>query len=159
MEPPWLVEARRLLGVAEVKGEGNDPVLRAMAEMIGLLNFEDDRDPWCTMFIAYCIKKALPEEPLPKHLIWSRAYAKWGIGLKEPVPGAVVVLWRGKDIKQDLGHAFFYTERGITESTMIGIGGNQKDKVSEDHFSRSRIVPNGIRWPSTYPLPEGAQVA
>jgi uncharacterized protein (TIGR02594 family) len=155
-DPPWLHEAARLLGTREVKGDGQHPALQGMAIALKLLNFEDDRDPWCTMFIAHCLKTALPDEPLPKHLIWSRAYAKWGVPLQEPIRGCVVVTWRGKDKALDLGHAFFYLE-DAGERHLKGIGGNQSDSVSVSQSNRrDRVV--GYRWPSTYPLPPGALV-
>jgi uncharacterized protein (TIGR02594 family) len=155
-DPPWLKEAFRLIGTKEVKGPGQHPTLQSMAVALKLLNFEDDRDPWCTMFIAHSLKTALPNEPLPKHLIWSRAYAKWGIPLQEPVRGCVVVTWRGKDIKDDLGHAFFYLgDAGARH--MKGLGGNQSDSVSITQSHRKdRVV--GYRWPTTYPLPADAKV-
>jgi uncharacterized protein (TIGR02594 family) len=109
------------------------------------------------MFIAHCLKTALPTEPLPKYLIWSRAYAKWGVPLQEPVRGCVVITWRGKDIAQDLGHAFFYLE-DAGERHLKGIGGNQSDSVSISQTNRKdRVV--GYRWPHTYPLPNGAEVS
>jgi uncharacterized protein (TIGR02594 family) len=152
---PWLMEATRLLGVSEIKGEAQDPTLKAMATALGLMNFEDDRDPWCTMFIAHCIKTALPNEPLPKHLIWSRAYAKCGVPLMEPVPGCVVVTWRGKSPAEDLGHAFFYLS-DAGPKYLKGLGGNQSDKVSVTQTHRKdRVI--GYFWPSTHPLPPGAK--
>jgi uncharacterized protein (TIGR02594 family) len=151
-DPPWLKEAFRLLGTKEVKGEGDAPELAAMAHALKLQNFEDDRDPWCTLFIAHCIKTGLPLEPLPKHLIWSRAYGKWGRALVYPERGAIVVTWRGKDASLDLGHAFFYL--GDAGRYMVGIGGNQSDSVSVSSVHRKdRII--GIRWPDTYPIPGG----
>jgi uncharacterized protein (TIGR02594 family) len=154
-DPPWLDEAHRLLGVKEVKGDEQHPTLEAMAHALSLMNFQDDRDPWCTLFIAHCLKTALPDEPLPKHLIWSRAYAKWGIPLKKPVRGCVVVTWRGKSAAEDLGHAFFYLSDAGPRH-MKGIGGNQSDSVSVTQTHRKdRVI--GYFWPSTYPLPPEAE--
>ncbi|HEV2557972.1 MAG TPA: hypothetical protein VGU45_05040 [Microvirga sp.] len=150
-DPPWLAEALRLKGLQEQKGEASNPVLLWMARKLGLLNFVD-ADPWCSLFAAHCLRITLPDEPMPRHLLWSRAFAKWGVPLAKPVRGALLVNWRGKRIEDDLGHCSF-----LLEDTDFGhfktIGGNVGDRVDVSLVRKDRIVPNGIRWPHTYPPP------
>jgi len=156
--PPWLLLAEGLRGVKETPGRDVHPFLAYMAQRLELTGFQDDEDPWCTGFISFLFRITLSEEPLPKATMWSRAYQRWGVGLVRPVPGCVVVSWRGESIEADLGHASLYLE-----TTSYGfhrtLGGNVENGVGESLIAPEKIVPGGFRWPRTYPLPPEAEVA
>jgi len=144
-EPPWLQRARLLLGQKEYPGPSTNPLLRRMAERLGIAPFEDS-EPWCTLFVAYCLHSTIPGIKLPRHLMWSRAFAKWGTELQEPRPGAIMVYWRGKSPADDLGHAGFWTRPGASPGYSRILAGNSGDMVRE-HQMNDKAFLVSIRWP------------
>lgn len=158
INPPWLAYAKGMLGVKEIIGPEEHHALQAMATVLGVINFQDDRDPWCSMFVSFCLTMGVPGIELPSHPKWSRAYQKWGIPLAEPIPGAIVVLWRGKAPEQDIGHVFFFTHKSPhSDSVWFGIGGNDQNEVRHAPYTTKKLLR--VCWPKEYPLPEGAQLA
>lgn len=145
-EPVWLSEARRYLGQVEMRGPRNNPIIVAMGRKLGLPTFQDS-EPWCTLFVAFCLKNTLPNVELPTHLMWSRAFQKWGSPLTKPRLGAIMVYWRGKSIDEDLGHVGFYLGPGLTPGYSRLINGNMSDSVRIADMPDNKLVPDGIRWP------------
>ena len=145
MDPVWLAEAKRFKNLREIEDRRlSHPILDKMARYLGLNDFQDD-EPWCTMFVAYCLKSTIPDIVLPRHLMWSRAFEKWGQELDAPRPGAVMVYWRGKSPKDDLGHVGFYLKPGLTYGYSKLISGNYSNMVLEHDMSDEKLV--SIRWP------------
>lgn len=75
----------------------------------------------------------------------ARSYATWGIKLKEPVPGCIVVFSRNGG-----GHVGFAMADDGNGRLLI-LGGNQKDQVSIAPFNKDRVI--GYRWPLAVPIP------
>lgn len=148
-EPPWLVEARRWMGLKEVAGAGSNATIlrwgRAIADW-----FRDDDTPWCGAFVHAQLAAALPEEPLPANALWARGWASFGVRLAKAAPGAVLVFARGPTS----GHVGFYV--GEDASRLRVLGGNQSNAVTETWIARSRLL--AIRWPRTAPPPAGGPI-
>lgn len=139
--PSWITEARRYLGLHEVKDAKKlDKALRLDASEIA----------WCGAFVGMCIASALPKEPLPANPLGSRNWLKFGHSIGSPQIGAVAVFWRGaKDGWQ--GHVGFVV--GHDKTHLHILGGNQSNKVSVARIAKDRLL--GYRWPTTHPLPTG----
>jgi len=136
MVPPWVTEARRFIGLHEVKNaKALDKALRLDASEIA----------WCGAFVGMVIAAALPKEPMPANPLGSRNWLKLGKPLDEPQIGAIAVFWRGsKDGWQ--GHVGIVV--GHDKTHLHILGGNQSDSVSIARIAKSRLL--GYRWPVTY---------
>lgn len=142
VELPWIAEARKFLGLHEVKDAKKlDKALRLDASEIA----------WCGAFVGMCVATALPSEPMISNQLGSRNWLKFGHSIGAPQIGAVAVFWRGsKDGWQ--GHVGFVV--GHDKTHLHILGGNQSDKVSVARIAKDRLL--GYRWPTSYPLPTGA---
>jgi uncharacterized protein (TIGR02594 family) len=156
-EPRWLPYARRFIGLKEIPGTENNPVI--IDWLIKLKAWwREDETPWCGTFVAaVCINSGIP---LPVHWYRARGWLDWGSPLDFPVLGCVVVYER-----KGGGHVGFVMGEDQNGNLMT-LGGNQSNKVSIAPFDRSRVL--GYRWPagervlSVYPLPlieSGAKVS
>lgn len=136
----WMGYALMLIGVKEVPGPGNSPVIAGWLKRLKAW-WTDDATPWCGVFVGHVMQNA--GIPLPKHWYRAKDWLNWG----KPCPpayGAVGVLDR-----QGGGHVFFVTK--VSPRFVWGVGGNQGDKVCEAKFERARVV--GFRWPVHLPPP------
>lgn len=140
--PMWLREAQRLIGVKEVPGPGNSPVIAGWLAKLGAW-WRDDATPWCGVFAGHVMKEC--GHALPKHWYRAKGWLDWGVKLDAPVLGAVVVFER-----QGGGHVGFIVGKDLAGRLLV-LGGNQGDEVNVRGFEMSRVV--GYRWPADYPPP------
>lgn len=144
--PPWLKTAIDSIGIAEVPGKQDNPVILAMAKTCGgniAKTYHHDEIAWCKMFTEYClVKNGLKGVDS----LWALDNAKLGTKLKGPAFGAIACKKRTGG-----GHTFIIAGRD-KNGRIVGIGGNQGDRVSRATFSPSEIVSSN--WPNGYPLPE-----
>lgn len=147
--PPWVSFARRYIGTTEVPGKKHNQVIINWWKKLGR-PYRDDETPYCGGFIGFVMAShgfSVPD--LPEG---ARRWLHWGVPLKRPVPGCVVVFWRGKRTGW-AGHVAIVT--GIThEGNLMCIGANQGDTVSEIPFSKLRVL--GYRWPREVPVTSDA---
>lgn len=139
MEPNWLTQARHLLGIREVAGDGNNLTIISWAEEIGgwvASYYKQDSIPWCGLFVGICMKRS--EIPLPANALGARNWATWGQHLTTAVPGAVMVFERPGG-----GHVAFYV--GEDEDSYHTLGGNQSDSVDIARMPKTRLL--AVRWP------------
>lgn len=142
IDPPWLVEARKHVGLREVPGKTHAPMIQRWLRKLGAW-WEDDETPWCGTFVAACLQAA--HEPVPKAWYRARAYLELGKGLPDPVLGAVVVFTRELG-----GHVGFVVGEDEYGRLMV-LGGNQGNAVSIAPFDPARVL--GFRWPSAVLAP------
>jgi uncharacterized protein (TIGR02594 family) len=148
---PWLVVARKLIGVSEVPGPRTAPALRDWATRLDL-RFADDAVAWCGLFVAHCLDAALPDEPLPAQPLTARTWSRFGRACT-PGMGAVMVFRRGAPGSWQ-GHVGFYV--GEDAEAFHILGGNQADRVSIARLSRDRLL--AARWPVSAGSASGAAV-
>lgn len=141
-EPAWLAEARRHIGVREIKGPKHNSVIVGWLRALKAW-WADDETPWCGVFVAHCIAHC--GYGLPKHWYRAKAWLDWGVAIADPVVGAVVIFERAGG-----GHVAFVAGRD-SAGNLVCIGGNQGDMVKASPFSRSRVV--GYRIPHDMALP------
>lgn len=142
-DPRWLVEARSLIGTREIVGPKHNSWIAASWARLGARWFNDDETPWCGLFVAHCIDAA--GLPYPKEFPRARAWAEWGKPCK-PTVGAVAVFGRAGG-----GHVGFLV--GHHRSDFFVLGGNQSNAVNIMRVAKDRLLPGGIRWPSSLGLP------
>jgi uncharacterized protein (TIGR02594 family) len=138
IEMGWLSEAWAQNGVAELMGADSNP---------SLIGYQDDRQPWCGLFVAHCIAHALPAEPLPARPLAARSWLQFGQRCDVQL-GAVLIFWRGTP-KGWTGHVGFCI--GADATAYHVLGGNQGDTVSTVRIARQRLL--GARWPMSVNLP------
>ncbi|QZO02251.1 TIGR02594 family protein [Chenggangzhangella methanolivorans] len=112
--------------------------------------YRDDDVPWCGAFVFGQFAAALPDEPLPANPLWARGWARFGVTLSKPAPGAVLVFERGPTA----GHVGFYV--GEDAGRFRVLGGNQSNAVTEAWILKNRLI--AIRWPATVPAPRPRRV-
>lgn len=141
-EPPWLIHARKYVGVAEIVGPKHNPTvvgwLKRHAKWIN-----DDETAWCGAFVNSMLLDAgfpASEKPLGARSFENseRFYA-----LKIPALGCIVTLHTGNPKKWQ-GHTGIYL--GETNTRVRLLGGNQGNRVSESYFPKSRVT--GYWWPN-----------
>lgn len=146
-EPKWLTEARKCLGLAEVKGPDHNPEILQMWRDIKRGGIKDDETPWCAAFVGAVLERVGIRS---SRFESARSYLDWGQLLAQPVPGCVVVFTRSGG-----GHVGFAVGRDPAGNLLV-LGGNQSDAVNIKAFPVSRV--SGYRWPAglvvpTDPLP------
>ncbi|OAM28140.1 TIGR02594 family protein [Eikenella sp. NML03-A-027] len=147
-ELPWIDEARKHLGLAEIPGKQHNKIIINWLIALGAW-WRDDETPWCSTFVAHCCRTA--GRDLPKHWYRAKGWLETGTRLSKPAYGCIVVFER-----QGGGHVGFVI--GITkDGCLIVIGGNQGNRVSIAKFSRDRVI--AYLWPNkggkpAYPVAE-----
>lgn len=142
---PWFQEARRLIGVTEDVGPGNNPTIIDWSAGIGI-DYRNDDVPWCGLFVAHCVTSTLESEKLPGNPLGARNWLKFGAPCDSGL-GSVLIFWRGKKNGWQ-GHVGFYA--GEDGSAYHVLGGNQSNKVCVTRIAKNRLL--GARWPATAPI-------
>ena len=140
-ELPWIAEARKLIGTAEIPGDKHNPlILSWLARMKAW--WRNDEEPWCGTFVDHCLDAS--HATRVKEGYRAKAYLTLPVRLNVPCYGAIAIF----DYAPRGGHVGFIVGKDVYDNLMI-LGGNQNNKVSIAPFSRSRLI--GVRWPSVYP--------
>lgn len=144
---PWLATMRALTGTKEAPGSKDNPFIIEMAHEIvrrypdlkGTVGwYNHDSIPWCGLGMAYCmaINGIKPVAPPLSALAWG----SFGVALKVPTPGAVLVYSRTGG-----GHVTLYESED--SAYYYCRGGNQSDSVNVTKIPKSRAIKE-IRWPA-----------
>lgn len=145
-DPKWVVEARKYLGMTEVKGPRHAPFILDLWQRIGLA-IREDETPWCAGFVGGVLESVGIRSSKSAA---ARSYLKFGVPLNKPAYGCIVVFWRGSPSGWS-GHVGFLVGKDKHDNLMI-LGGNQSDAVTIAPFSQSRVL--GYVWPGVMPYPE-----
>lgn len=145
----WLQEAARYIGVKEIPGPQDNPLIVKWGKEAGIEWWNNDDDAWCAVFVNG-IMVATGHKSTKSAL--AKSFLKWGYKLDKPVPGAVVIFDRPPE--PWMGHVGI-VETVNSNSTVTIINGNVSNMVKRSTFTIASIVPNGIRWPDDAPLPDG----
>lgn len=143
MEPSWLVEARKYIGLREIKGLKHEPLIVRMWQAIKQGGVKDDETPWCAAFVGAMLENV---GIVSTRSGWAKSYLNWGIGLEEPIVGCVVVYSRDGGG----GHVGFVVGKDVNGNLLV-CGGNQGDMVSIKAFPMTR-KPLGYFWPQSVPM-------
>lgn len=139
--PAWLVEARKHIGVTEIKGYAHNPVIVGFWKAAKLGGIKNDEVPWCAGFVGAMLETVGVRSARSDS---SRAYLTWGVRLDQPIVGCIVVFQR-----EGGGHVGFVTGRD-SKGRLIVLGGNQSDQVNERAFAIDRVL--GYRWPEAWAM-------
>jgi len=149
---PWIAETRRVMGLHERR---DNRVLWDWLKSDGAVDLGDpSKNPWCGSLVQTAFLLTLPMEPVPENPFLALNWTKFGIPCA-PAVGAVLVFWRGSPDNWQ-GHVGFYVGEDVSHFHVLG--GNQADQVSVVRIAKSRLRPDGCRWPSSVPLGAGGRV-
>lgn len=143
--PIWLAKALSYLGLQEVPGAGDNPVIINMAKGVGgeaEKNYKHDSVPWCKLFIIACLEQCGMRYD---DSLWALDSVNWGQKLLGPCVGALAVLKRSGG-----GHVTWVVGRDQHGNVMC-CGGNQNDEVNIKPFDPDRVV--AWRYPIEVPKP------
>lgn len=138
-DPAWMTEARRLIGVKEVPGAADSPVIMKWAKDMDQW-YPDDATAWCGLFVAHCMRIGAPDVPQDFNRLGAREWLKYGAECN-PGYGAIAVFSRPGP--SWAGHVGFIV--GEDAGTWHILGGNQSDMVNVTRVSKSRAL--GYRCP------------
>lgn len=141
IEPPWLIEARKYIGLREIKGPKHNSVILSFWKMIRRGGIKDDETPWCAAFVGNCLEAV---GIMSSRYESAKSYLTWGQPVL-PVVGCIAVFSR-----EGGGHVGFVVGRDANDRVLV-LGGNQGDEVNVKAFDRSRVV--SYRWPNAVPVP------
>ena len=136
IEPDWLTEARKHIGLREIPGAPTDPTIARWLKSLKAW-WTDDATPWCGTYCAAVMQAT--GLPIPKHWYRAKGWLDWGVPIDDADLGCIVVFER-----QGGGHVGFVVGRDRANNLLV-LGGNQGDAVSVAAFGRDRVV--GFRWP------------
>jgi uncharacterized protein (TIGR02594 family) len=129
--PRHLLKALELFGVSEIVGPKHNPIIMEWAKETNLRHYTNDEIPWCGLYLAIVMKRANRE--IVKDPLWARNWSKFGIEVKEPMLGDVLVFSRGSG-----GHVGIYIGEDSTSYHVLG--GNQGDAVSIVRITKIRLI-------------------
>lgn len=127
--------ASEFIGLQEVKGSVNNPVIVSMFKEIGFKWVKNDETAWCSCFINYCAKKC---ELSMSNKLDARSWLKVGEEIKYPLPGDIVVFWRESKTswKGHVGLFLGYNKAG----NIFVLGGNQGNEVNITLYNSERLL-------------------
>lgn len=134
--PKWMEVAEKELGQHEVAGPKANPRILEYHKAT-TLKATSDEVPWCSSFVCWVMQEAGFKTTRSAA---ARSWENWGISLKKPEFGCVVVLKRGTGSQ---GHVGFYVGEGSDHVKVLG--GNQGDRVSIANLNKSNVI--AYRWP------------
>ena len=121
-----------LIGQTEISGAMNNPKIVQMAEIYGISN---DDVPWCSSFVAYCVKSS--GLSIKNTSSMARSWLNWGIQTIEPKKGDICVLWR-------IAPDSIYGHVGIVDDVGAGyvslISGNDNNAVRISSYDSSKVL-------------------
>lgn len=130
--PHWLRIALAEKMVSELAG-GKHNLRILQYQMSTTLKATSDEVPWCAAFVCWVLDQA--KLPSTKSSA-ARSYLKYGVEVKDPYPGCIVVISRGDNPQQ--GHVGFFI--GQNEQHVFIFGGNQGNCVCLEAFDKSRVL-------------------
>jgi uncharacterized protein (TIGR02594 family) len=142
-EPPWLSIAKGEIGVKEFAGSNSNPRILEYHKSVGLN--VGDSVPWCSSFVAWCLKKAGISTAGGSGMARSWATASSMEKISTPVRGCIAVFSRPPSPTS--GHVGFVD--AIQGGSLILVHGNSNDSVARSGKSMQRLV--GFYWPKGHP--------
>jgi len=135
----WMDLARTDLGVSEIAGKADNPLIMQWYVDVGHPEVQHDETPNCAAFVGSKLKRA---GMAYLETLTARDYLKCGTPVDDPEPGDLVIFWRNSPSSWE-GHVAFVDT--VTAKTVRALGANQGNKVSVANFPRSQVL--GFRRP------------
>lgn len=145
--PVHYILAEKEIGFKET---GNN---RGIERYIGGAKTGTIGDPWCAIFINFCLESAGADGSGSAMARSFESQSSKFTKLREPTLGCIVTMWRVSPASGS-GHVFFYD--GESTKGIRGIGGNEDNMVKRSFHDRSRVT--GYYWPKSLPMPTSGKI-
>jgi len=145
-ELPWIKVAMKELGIARW-AKGNNPRIVEYLHSVDLPeNLANDQwTPWCASFVEWCLDQCSMRGT--KNAM-ARSYLKFGVKLEKPIPGCILIFYRG-DRNGEEGHTGFYMGTDAKGNIMV-LGGNEGNGVRIARYPAEHLL--GCVWPKEAPI-------
>jgi uncharacterized protein (TIGR02594 family) len=111
-------------------------------ELKELTGVDPVRTEWCAAFVnAVLSETGIPgSESVSNYPLTARSFLDWGVSVKNPEPGDLVVFPRGNEAWQ--GHVGFYLRSQVIDGREYYyiLGGNQNNRVSIELYRSNRAI-------------------
>ncbi len=124
----------RYVGVHELHGDQQNPVIMKMFHETGHKWVLDDETGWCCAAINYGAMQ-LNYEYSKK--LYARSYLDIGIPIDKPVIGCLVIFWRVKHTGWK-GHVGIYM--GENKDHIFVMGGNQSNEFNYAQYPKNQLL-------------------
>lgn len=130
-----LKKASSYIGLTEVVGEDDNPIILDMFRNIGHSWVKSDETAWCSCFINHVAKSCGLRF---SGKLDARSWLSVGVDITNPVVGDIVVFWRESrsSWKGHVGIFCGYDENG----DILTLGGNQSNEVNITAYSKHRLL-------------------
>lgn len=151
--PLWLEAGIKLIGTKEDAGAQDNPAIIEWAKDLGpdvAKEYTHDSIPWCALFANHCLACVGIKGTGG---LWALDFdGHWpSVQLPSPAVGAFAPM-----VRSGGGHIIQVVGRD-QHGNIMGLGGNQADRVSIEPFSRTRLN-KGFWWPKSVPVPPASQM-
>jgi len=127
--------ASNFIGLQEINGAENNPIIMDMFGQIGHKWVKDDETAWCSCFVNYIASELNLKR---SGRLNARSWLNVGEDVRFPKVGDVVIFWRESENSWK-GHVGFfagYTEKG----DIFCLGGNQGNEVCISTYPKERLL-------------------
>lgn len=148
MTPYERAKQLQRLGIAELDGQRNHPVIQTALWLCGLDLEEPDETPWCSALVNLCHRlEGYPHTNSAAARSWLRVgqVVPW----RDAQLGDVVILKRGAGVQpgpeviKAPGHVGFYVGAGAKVGELLLLGGNQSNRITVAPFAEALVL--GVR--------------
>lgn len=103
------------------------------------LKATSDEVPWCSSFVNYVVDSA-GFGFRGTNSAAARSRLNWGVGLRNPIVGCIVVLDRHDDYNPNAAHVTICDHHDISNGIIRCIGGNQENSVKVSRYSTDKVL-------------------
>ena len=128
--------ALREYGIEEIVGGEHNPIILQYFHESGHEWVHDDETAWCSAFMNAMAFRARLEHTGKLN---ARSWLDVGEEIESPMPGDVVILWRGSPDSWK-GHVGIYINHDEDERHINILGGNQGNKVCIAGYDKGRLL-------------------
>lgn len=139
-ELPWIVIAKKYLGLREIPGSKSQSIISKWLQLVR--QRPDDSIAWCAAAVNGILAEAGYEGSGKAN---ARSFLNVGKALNTFSPGAIVILWRVSPSAWQ-GHVGFAIKLSPDSKRVLIRGGNQGDAFNDSWYSTSQVL--GYRWPT-----------
>ena len=150
-EPIWLSVGWMFVGIEEVPGIKNNPVIMQWSKDINSPSWYDNDDKaWCAVWMnRLMLACQLPMSGSGYELLRAKTFETWGQELKIPSLGAIMVFSRPEG-----NHVGIYL--GERKDAYYILGANQSNSVRCSWLKKDRLT--STRWATDVPIPKVGRV-
>lgn len=145
---PMLSQALKLVGIKELDGKANNPVIISWAKEIGgdvAKVYIADEIPWCGLAQAVIAMRA--GEGFVKEPLWALNWGNFGEYAPVPMLGDTLVFVRKTSEGKRAGHVGLYV--GEDKGAFHVLGGNQSNQYGFTRIAKERLYTS--RRPKNHP--------